>query len=153
LNGLLYTEGESGQAIFGASAIRDRRLLIEHDLLGNSNELFRILAHEIYHFVWARLGNPWRWDYEGLLVTEMLAGARGELGWSSESRKRALTTADWRLRGRKWREYACESFCDTAAWWLGGAMKHAEVTLAEVHRKRRAAWSRNFHQPGLRIAL
>ena len=43
-------------------------------------------------------------------------------------------------RGRPWREYLCESFCDTAAWLYGDVRKHEEFTLAARFRQRRAGW-------------
>ena len=39
-----------------------------------------------------------------------------------------LRAVDVRVRTRAWREYCCESFCDTGAWFCGGGEK--EVTLA-----------------------
>ncbi|HEY1184011.1 MAG TPA: hypothetical protein VGE89_07490, partial [Bryobacteraceae bacterium] len=100
----------------------------------------RVFVHEWFHFVWRRAGNPLRRDFEALLAAERRAGARGELGWSAEWRKRALTAQEVRVRSRRWREYCCESFCDTAAWLYAGAAKHAEFTLALRFRRRRQAW-------------
>ncbi len=54
-------------------------------------ELARILVHELFHFAWVRLGNPARRSYEALVREEWKRRARGELGWSAESRKRALS--------------------------------------------------------------
>jgi hypothetical protein len=42
--------------------------------------------------------------------------------------------------GRAWRDYVCESFCDTAAWLYSGVRRHPEFTLAPRFRERRAAW-------------
>jgi len=42
--------------------------------------------------------------------------------------------------GRGWREYLCESFCDTGAWLYAGVKGHDEYTLAARFRKRRRAW-------------
>ena len=86
------------------------------------------------------LGNRVRLAYEALMEGELAAGARGELGWSAEWRKSALRPADRRRRSRHWREYCCESFCDTAAWLYSGLARHGEFTLAARFRRRRRAW-------------
>lgn len=115
-------------------------MVMEAALLKHAAEFERILVHEVFHFVWLRLGNPLRRSYEALLVREMAAGAKGELGWSSELRKEALTERDAAIRSRRWREYACESFCDTAAWLYAPAERHPEHTLASRWRARRRLW-------------
>jgi hypothetical protein len=81
-----------------------------------------------------------RRDFETLLAAECAAGARGELGWSAEWRKRELAEQAVRERSRRWREYCCESFCDTAAWLYAGVADHAEFTLAPRFRRSRQAW-------------
>jgi hypothetical protein len=106
----------------------------------NPQECARIFIHELFHFVWVRLSNARRWSYEALLREEWLAGARGELGWSAEWRKRALGTGDPEARTRRWREYVCESFCDSAAWLLSGVRSHPEYTLASRFSRRRRQW-------------
>jgi hypothetical protein len=116
--------------------MRERRIVLDC----TAREFPRILAHELFHFVWLRLGNPGRKAFEELLARESRAGARGELGWSAEWRKRALTAADIDLRTRRWREYCCESFCDTAAWLYSGLRSHEEFTLRARFRDRRRAW-------------
>jgi hypothetical protein len=116
--------------------------VLESQLAADPRELARILLHELFHFVWFRAGNPRRHSYELLLDAEMGHRARGELGWSAESRKRALAPADRRLRSRRWREYVCESFCDSAAWLLAGSRAHAEATLALRFRRARREWFR-----------
>jgi len=100
-------------------------------------ELRRILIHEIYHFVWVRLNNSRRRSWEAVLAAEQ---GNGELGWSAEWRRRALRPRDVTLRSRRWREYCCESFCDTAAWLLAGLRDHEEFTLRPSFRARRAEW-------------
>ena len=85
-------------------------------------ELARILTHELFHFAWVRLSNQSRRSYEALVRNEWKRRTRGELGWSAESRKAALFQGS-RIaarRGKYWREYLCESFCDTAAWLYSG---------------------------------
>ncbi len=105
-------------------------------------EFPRIFVHELFHFVWLRAGNPVRRAFEDLVVEEMRAGARGELGWSAEWRKEALSGRDVRIRSRRWREYCCESFCDTAAWLYSGTGLHEEFRLGRLFRQRRRVWFR-----------
>jgi hypothetical protein len=122
--------------VHGGAFLRERRILFDCTCA----EFPRIFVHELFHFVWLRAGNPVRISFERLIVAEMEAGASGELGWPAESRKRKLTCADYKLRTRRWREYCCESFCDTAAWLYSGAAKHPEFTLATSWRERRRRW-------------
>ena len=103
-------------------------------------EFPRIFVHELFHFVWLRAGNPVRWSYENLLRAERRGGARGELGWSAEWRKRALAPVDMPRRSRRWREYCCESFCDTAAWLYSGVRQHPEFNLPARYRNFRQHW-------------
>lgn len=126
--------------IHAGSLLRERRILLETSLARDPAEFRRIFVHELFHFAWLRLGNPCRWSYERLIAAELRAGAAGELGWSAEWRKQALAASDRRLRTRRWREYVCESFCDSAAWLWAGAGKHPEFTLARRFRAARRAW-------------
>ena len=126
--------------IHAGSLLRERRMLLETSLARDSAEFRRIFVHELFHFVWLRLGNPRRWSYERLLAREVVAGARGELGWSAEWRKLALAASDRRRRTRRWREYVCESFCDSAAWIWAEAGRHPEFTLSTRFRAARRAW-------------
>lgn len=138
--GKLHTGEGPGTEVHAASYPRRRELILDEALLQDERELARILTHELFHFVWIRLGNPRRQQWEALLLEETVAHARGELGWSAEWRKRRLQPEDWRMRRRRWREYCCESFCDTAAWVHGGLADHDEFTLAARFRRRRQAW-------------
>jgi len=126
-------------AIHAAAFLRERRLLFETSLARDRAEFDRIFVHELFHFVWLRLGNPRRLAYERLIGRELAAHARGELGWSAEWRKDALTHGDRRRRTRRWREYVCESFCDSAAWLFCG-VRHPEFTLPARFRAARRAW-------------
>ena len=137
----LAIEGAAGLGarrgpVHAGSFVRERRIAFDC----TSREFPRIFVHEIFHFVWVRLGNPKRIAYERLLAQEIRAGARGELGWSAERRKRGLRPEDAAGRGRRWREYCCESFCDTAAWLYAGIRRHAEFTLARRCARQRAQW-------------
>lgn len=128
--------GKRRGPVHAGSFLRERRIAFDC----TQAEFARIFVHELAHFIWLRLGNPRRRRYEELLVEELTAHARGELGWSAEMRKLALTPSIVRERSRAWREYCCESFCDTAAWRWSGLSHHPEFTLAKMHRVRRARW-------------
>jgi len=104
--------------------------VLESELL-NKAELPMILVHEIFHFVWVRLGNVKRAGYAALLMEEGRARARGELGESASVKKKAAPDT---------RDYVCESFCDTAAWLYAPGEKRANVTLAKRWQARRKAW-------------
>lgn len=128
-----------GVEVHAASFLRRRVIVLEAALLGQPAEMARILAHELSHFIWFRLANAVRGGWEQLLRQEWEAGARGELGFSSQGRKQALRSHDAEQRTRRWREYVCESFCDTAAYWAL-RQRHAEFSLEQPWRKKRAAW-------------
>ena len=120
--------------MLAGSFLRKREIVLDAELLENGVERARILVHELFHFVWLRLGNGDRQSWSRVLEAERDARARGELGWSSEWRKREAPG------GRLWREYACESFCDTAAWIYAQIDDHDEFTLAERWRRKRRSW-------------
>ena len=124
----------------GGAFLRTRTILFDC----TRAELPRIFAHELFHFVWLHAGNGTRRAFEDLLAREWHAGARGELGWSAELRKVKLTARDVRDRNRRWRDYCCESFCDTAAWLYGGVARHEEFTLARPFREARREYFRQF---------
>ena len=100
-----------------------------------------ILVHEIFHFVWARLGNAARREFEALLLQELKAHARGELGESAAAHKAKLPI-EHRLTSisKPWRDYVCESFCDTAAWLYGRTRENSEFTLAKRWGAIRRRW-------------
>lgn len=132
--------GDLPAGVHAGTDVRRRRIVLHQSLAADQTEFRRILVHELFHLVWVRLGNPTRLSYEELLRNELERGARGELGWSAEWRKQRLDTGDREHRSRSWRFYACESFCDTAAWRWSGLPNHDEFTLAAVHRNRRRRW-------------
>ena len=122
--------------VHAGSYMRERRIAFDC----TRAEFPRIFAHEAAHFIWVRLGNAVRRGYEELLRQEAADGVAGELGWSAEWRKDALSPQDAVQRTRRWREYCCESFCDTAAWLYAGLKSHEEFTLGAAARRVRRAW-------------
>jgi hypothetical protein len=76
--------------------------------------------------------SPTNSAWKQLLEAELAAHAKGELGWSSQWRKADLP--------RNFPNYACEAFCDTAAWLFSACPEHEEYTLANKWRARRRAW-------------
>jgi hypothetical protein len=117
-------------------------IVLDPDLKKSPREHQRVLLHEYFHFAWVRLGNPLRRAWEEYLESEWNSGGRGEAGWSAEWRKERLSDEDVMGRSRRWREYCCESFCDTAAWIAGGV--GSEVTLAPTRRRARRAWFETY---------
>jgi hypothetical protein len=125
-----------------ATSIPRRLILLDRGVLAQPGDFERILIHEIFHFVWVRLSNRARRNWELLLALEDSAG---ELGWSAEWRKLKLRPSDARERSPRWRRYARESFCDSAAWLFCGLKQHDEFTLPCAGRRARKAWfHRNF---------
>ena len=123
-----------------ATSIPRRLIILDSSVLARRGDFERILIHELFHFAWVRLSNRTRRAWEQVLSREWDARIKGELGWSAEWRKARLTRADIRLRTAPWRRYACESFCDTAAWLFAGLKAHDEFTLAARARRTRRAW-------------
>ncbi len=138
--GRLLSGGARGEAVHAGSHLRKRQVVLESELIEDSAELTRVFLHELFHFIWLRAGNALRHSYEELLEGEVRRHVRGELGWSAEQRKRSLRPHDYRDRSRRWREYVCESFCDSAAWLLGLKRMHDEFTLAPRFRQARRRW-------------
>ena len=123
-----------------ASSIPSRLILLDASVLAQRGEFERILIHELFHFVWVRLSNEKRKDWEMVLAREARLRIRGELGWSAEWRKAKLQAAGVQGRSPAWRKYACESFCDTAAWVYAGLRQHDEFTLRATARRLRKTW-------------
>lgn len=122
--------------VHAGSFLRQRRIAFDC----TREEFPRIFVHELFHFVWLRAGNRVRLSFEQLVRQEFAARAAGELGWSAEWRKNLLRPDDLRRRTRRWREYCCESFCDTAAWLYSGVRRHEEFTLPRAFRVARRRW-------------
>jgi len=139
-NRKLVSGGSAGTPVHAGSFLRDRRIILDLELLRDRQEQERILAHEIFHFVWWKLERERRDEYRSLLEREIRLHIRGEMGWSAEWRKKALKAGDVRLGDRRWREYCCESFCDTASIELLSLTKHPEVTLPRKARDLRRRW-------------
>lgn len=139
---LLSARPDLGNAVYAATFIPQRRIVLEQELLADAVRLRLILTHEILHFVWRRLGNGLRSEYRNLLASECARRARGELGESAAVAKEGVTESDWISNSRAWRHYACESFCDTGACLLNGLAAHPPFHLAKRWRERRAAWFR-----------
>ena len=78
--GRLKSGSGPGTPVHAGTFLRKREIVLDTALLASPGELLRILTHEMYHFVWLRLGNPARASYERLLAAEIRRGARGELG-------------------------------------------------------------------------
>jgi hypothetical protein len=138
--GRLESRTGQGAEVHAGSFLRKRVIVLEEALLHDRRELGRIFVHELFHFAWLRLGNQLRGSYGQLVQQEWTERARGELGWSAESRKAGLTAGDLRNDSRRWREYLAESFCDTAAWLFHAGPPHPEWTLAQRFRRRRRNW-------------
>ena len=137
-----------------ASAFIPRRLIaLDSEVLLRRGEFERILIHEIFHFAWVRLSNAGRRSWEAVLAVELRAGIAGELGWSAEWRKQKLKPADAAKRTPAWRRYACESFCDTAAWLYAEVAGHDEHTLARTHRRARRHWFLETFPPASEVPI
>ena len=124
----------TGQPVHAASFLRKRQIILDSGL--RHRELARILLHELFHFAWIRLSNAQRESYAQLIAAELQRHARGELGWSAEWRKSQAHEGNL----RRYREYLCESFCDTGAWRYGSSRRHDEFTLAKRWREHRRQW-------------
>jgi hypothetical protein len=137
---LLSSSDTPGKPVYAASFIKERRIVLETPLLNKPNALRLILVHELGHFIWPRLGNKVRAEFESLLAAEFESKARGEAGESEGVAKSAVTADDVLLRTKRWREYACEAFCDSAALLYSGVSRWKYYTLARKWRARREKW-------------
>lgn len=114
--------------------------------MSEPRDLRLIFAHEIYHFAWWRLGSNRRAEYDSLLRAELAASARGELGESSSVAKREHVSRECPNGGNSWKQYVCESFCDTGAWLFSGVDELRNFQLAAKWRIKRASWFRSLPQ-------
>jgi hypothetical protein len=136
--------GPPGLAVHAASLLPQREMVFDRGLLDDAPELLRIFSHEVFHFVWRRLSRQRREAWMDLLTAEK---AKGELGWSAERLKEQLSATDRQQRTRRFRDYACESFCDTAAWFHSPRV-HDEYTLAVAARRRRERFFLTLEKEG-----
>lgn len=129
--GKLLSRADRGTPVYAATYIRRRRMVLETSLLADPAALRFIFVHELFHFVWVRLSNRTRDEYSELLTRELARNARGELGESSLVKKAEIRRQPECLPSSAlWRDYICESFCDSAACILTGAPVHAGLKLA-----------------------
>jgi hypothetical protein len=127
--------------VYAASFIRQRRIVLENSLLADTTALRFIFVHELFHFVWVRLGNRTRGEYSALLLEEIARGARGELGESSGIKKAEIAQhRQVSPLSPLWRDYLCESFCDSAACIFTRAPGHRGTTLAKRWTAIRRHW-------------
>jgi hypothetical protein len=137
---LLCEQPGRGTAVHAACFIRRREVVIDSELMRWPRMLRLIIIHEVFHFVWMRLGNKSRTEFAQLLADEYMYRARGELGDSAAVKKSSLGPRDCLTNSRRWRDYVCESFCDTAAWRYSGVKQKSASILASRWRKRREIW-------------
>jgi hypothetical protein len=150
LRGKLLTGEQRGTAVHAASFIRRREVIVESELIRDPGTFRLIFAHELFHFVWVRLGNATRTDFTSLLRTEREHGSSGTVGESSDvSRARLERQPSGFNFARRWADYACESFCDTGAWLYAGPTRSRWFTLAREHRSARRAWFERVASGGL----
>jgi len=129
-----------------ATSIPRRLILLDAAVFARHGDFERILIHELFHFVWVRLSNQQRRAWEEVLGNELRARAKGELGWSAEWRKDALTRTDARRRTPRWRRYAC------------GRSRRHDWRYHQYHGRRRVRYDSDGYQaadvvgqnPGLR---
>lgn len=129
-----------GGSVYAGALLRQRAIVLDRCLRGSLPEFDRIFIHEIFHFVWVRLSNKDRWNYEALVAREIRGRVPGEQGWSSQWRKEELRGTDRTARPRRWREYLCESFCDSAARLYSGIESHPEYSLPPRYSDLRREW-------------
>lgn len=139
--GKLLTAQSRGSPVHAATFIRQRKIILETALLASADRLRLIFAHEVFHFVWVRFANSSRRVFSELLSTEIGKGARGEIGESSGVKKaQVLARHPHSQNSALWRDYVCESFCDSAAAFLSGAKKIDDSTLAKSWTALRRRW-------------
>ena len=143
---LLTGQAQRGRAVHAASFLRKRLIVLEWELLGNISQLRLILTHELFHFVWVRLSNAQRWNYRDLVYAELWNRARGEIGESAAVAKKSISGERLAKGSVRFKDYLCESFCDTAAFLFSGVPSHSSFKLAQRWRKQRTAWFGEIHQ-------
>lgn len=138
---LLSGVADRGTPVHAATYIRERRIVLETSLLSDPSALRFIFVHEVFHFAWVRLGNRKRDEYSQLLLGEIARKARGELGESSAVKKEEIRQKTEGLpQSALWRDYICESFCDSAACIFTGAPVHDGEKLGKAWTAIRRDW-------------
>ena len=145
--GRLLSKSHKGDSVYAGCFLKRRKIVLEELMLKTPRVLERIFVHEIFHFVWSKLGNPIRQSFEELIRSEVERGTRGDLGWSAESLKLKLTPEDIENRTIRWKYYLCEAFCDTAGWYFGSARAYSEMTLDRESRSGRRRWVKQHLVP------
>jgi hypothetical protein len=91
---LVTAEHGVGTAVYAACFIRKREIMLESALVRRPAMFRLILIHELFHFVWTRLGNGMRREFADLAAGEYKQHARGELGESADVQKALLKRSD-----------------------------------------------------------
>lgn len=139
--GKLLSGSDLGAPVHAAAFIRKRVVVLETDLFSEPDRLRLILTHELFHFVWVRLNNSQRLTFASLLADEKRGRAKGEMGESAGVKKQLLQEqSSLNPSSRLWREYVCESFCDSAAALFSGIAANEHFTLAQRWAGRRYEW-------------
>jgi hypothetical protein len=120
--------------------MRERRIVFDAELAADPQEFARIFVHEVFHFVWLRLGNPRRWSYEALLREEMRAARAASWAGPRSGASIALAARDaWRAApGAGANTSARASATQRPGSFRASA--HPEYTLARRFRERRRQW-------------
>jgi len=113
-----------GEEVFAASFVARREIVLASELLDHAPALVEIFAHEIYHFAWCRLGNPERAAWADLLRIETKPK---HAGLSSRLRYDEFIQ---QATDRRWKNYICEAFCDTA-----GAMTLPKANISSQRKR------------------
>jgi hypothetical protein len=139
--GKLLSGTNRGTPVYAASFFRKRRIVLETGLLSSPAILRFVFVHELFHFAWVRLGNRRRDEYSHLLRQEIDAHARGELGESSAVKKEELQRKfDLGVGSGLWRDYVCESFCDSAGSMFTAGPVHKGLKLGKTWTALRREW-------------
>lgn len=134
--GRLLTAEARGTPVHAASFIRQRRIILESQLLTRPAALQAIFLHELFHFAWRRMGNPQRLSFTEVISYEVSRRAAGEIAESA-----TVAKARWRSKPTStalWKNYVCEAFCDTAAFLYSQRPKTPEMAAHWLTRRR--AW-------------
>src|ERR671914_591869 len=62
--GKLLSKSPKGDAVYAGSFLRERKIVLDETMLRTPRVLERIFVHEVFHFVWSKLGNNLRTSYE-----------------------------------------------------------------------------------------